>query len=107
MSSTKCEKSLPRAEIVELGEDDDVEEVLRKAAKRAEVLAVGGGDGTVSCAAGVAVEAGVPLAVFPGGTFNHFAKDIGCDTRGQDRRRNPARAASPASTWSASTRATW
>ena len=26
------------------------------------------------------VEAGVPLAVFPGGTFNHFAKDIGCDT---------------------------
>ena len=24
--------------------------------------------------------AGVPLAVFPGGTFNHFAKDIGCDT---------------------------
>ena len=21
-----------------------------------------------------------PLAVFPGGTFNHFAKDIGCDT---------------------------
>ena len=26
------------------------------------------------------MEAGVPLAVFPGGTFNHFAKDIGCDT---------------------------
>ncbi len=24
--------------------------------------------------------AGMPLAVFPGGTFNHFAKDIGCDT---------------------------
>jgi diacylglycerol kinase family enzyme len=76
-------KSLPRAEIVELGEDDDVEEVLRKAAKRAEVLAVGGGDGTVSCAAGVALEAGVPLAVFPAGTFNHFAKDIGCDSVGK------------------------
>jgi undecaprenyl-diphosphatase len=44
------------------------------------VLAVGGGDGTVSCAAGVAVESGLPLAVFPGGTFNHFAKDIDCDT---------------------------
>ena len=28
-------------------------------------------------AASVAVEAGVPLAVFPAGTFNHFAKDIG------------------------------
>ena len=41
---------------------------------------MGGGDGTVSCAAGIALDAGVPLAVFPGGTFNHFAKDIGCDT---------------------------
>jgi undecaprenyl-diphosphatase len=76
-------ESLPRAEIVELGEDDDVEEALRKAANRTEVLAVGGGDGTVSCAAGVALEAGVPLAVFPGGTFNHFAKDIGCDSVGK------------------------
>ena len=71
---------LPQTEIVELGEDDDVQEVLCKVAERAEVLAVGGGDGTVSCAAGVAVEAGLPLAVFPGGTFNHFAKDIGCDS---------------------------
>jgi diacylglycerol kinase family enzyme/membrane-associated phospholipid phosphatase len=76
-------ESLPRAEIVELGADDDVEKVLRKVANRAEVLAVGGGDGTVSCAAGVALEAGVPLAVFPGGTFNHFAKDIGCDSVGK------------------------
>ncbi|KAA0086610.1 phosphatase PAP2 family protein [Mycolicibacterium sp. P9-64] len=72
--------SLPRAEIVELSESDDVFEVLRSAAERAEVLAVAGGDGTVSGAAGIAVGTGVPLAVFPGGTFNHFAKDIGCDT---------------------------
>lgn len=72
--------SLPAAEVVELGEDDDMVSALQEAAGRAEVLAVGGGDGTVSCAAGVAVEHGVPLAVFPGGTFNHFAKDIGCDT---------------------------
>jgi undecaprenyl-diphosphatase len=71
---------LPQTEIVELGEDDDAVEVLRKAAGRAEVLAVGGGDGTVSYAAGAAAEAGVPLAVFPCGTFNHFAKDIGCDS---------------------------
>jgi undecaprenyl-diphosphatase len=73
-------ESLPQAEIVEIDGADDVEEVMRKAAQRADVLAVGGGDGTVSCAAGVAMDAGVPLAVFPGGTFNHFAKDIGCDT---------------------------
>jgi diacylglycerol kinase family enzyme/membrane-associated phospholipid phosphatase len=73
-------ESLPEAEIVELREDDDAEKVLREAAQRAEVLAVAGGDGTVACAAGVALEAGIPLAVFPGGTFNHFAKDIGCDS---------------------------
>lgn len=73
-------ESLPRTEIVQLGADDDIPAALRDAAKRAEVLAVGGGDGTVSAAAAVAVDAGIPLAVFPGGTFNHFAKDVGCDT---------------------------
>jgi diacylglycerol kinase family enzyme/membrane-associated phospholipid phosphatase len=76
----EVQKSLPRAEIVELAESDDLEQALREAAGRAEVLAIGGGDGTVSCAAAIAVETGLPLAVFPGGTFNHFAKDIGCDT---------------------------
>ena len=73
-------EKLPNLEIVELAEDDDPQAAFRAAAQRAEVLAVGGGDGTVSCAAAVAVETGVPLAVFPAGTFNHFAKDIGCDT---------------------------
>ncbi|RDH74180.1 phosphatase PAP2 family protein [Mycolicibacterium moriokaense] len=72
--------ALPAAEVVELGEDDDLEAALREAAQRAEVLAVGGGDGTVSVAASVAVDHDLPLAVFPGGTFNHFAKDIGCDS---------------------------
>ncbi|GLP77943.1 putative phosphoesterase, PA-phosphatase related protein [Mycobacterium antarcticum] len=72
--------ALPAMEIVELAEDDVVEEVLRSAAERAEVLAVGGGDGTVACAAAAALASDRPLAVFPGGTFNHFAKDIGCDT---------------------------
>jgi diacylglycerol kinase family enzyme/membrane-associated phospholipid phosphatase len=73
-------KALPKAEIVELGQDDDLVAALHSAAERAEVLAVGGGDGTVSCAAGAAIAAGIPLAVFPSGTFNHFAKDIGCET---------------------------
>lgn len=72
--------ALPLAEIIELSEDDDVQAVLRSAAEHAEVLGIGGGDGTVAAAAEIAVEAGVPLAVFPAGTFNHFAKDIGCDT---------------------------
>ncbi len=73
-------KALPRAKIVELTHDDNLEEALRSAALDAEVLAIGGGDGTVAAAAAVALEMGVPLAVFPAGTFNHFAKDIGCDT---------------------------
>jgi undecaprenyl-diphosphatase len=72
--------ALPQAEIVEVEQGDDIAETLRSAAGRAEVLAVGGGDGTVSAAAGVALDAKLPLAVFPGGTFNHFAKDIGCET---------------------------
>ena len=70
---------LPKAKIVELTANDDMIQVLRGAAERAEVLGVGGGDGTVACAAAVAADLGRPLAVFPGGTFNHFAKDIGCD----------------------------
>jgi undecaprenyl-diphosphatase len=74
-------EALPAAEIVELtGAEDDLVTVMRDVASRAQVLAVGGGDGTVSCAARVAVETGLPLAVFPGGTYNHFAKDIGCET---------------------------
>lgn len=69
---------LPAAEIVELDiEHDDLAEVIRAAAQRAEVLAVGGGDGTVNLAAQLAIEAGVPLLVLPGGTFNHFAGDLG------------------------------
>ncbi len=76
----EARKALPGMEIVGLDKDDDIEAVLRETAKRVDVLAIGGGDGTVACAAGIAVEQGVPLAVFPGGTFNHFAKDIGCDS---------------------------
>lgn len=72
-------RALPKVEIVELRREDDVDEVLRSAAERADVLGVAGGDGTVACAAGVAASTGRPLAVFPAGTFNHFAKDIGCD----------------------------
>ena len=79
----EAREALPKMEIVELGKDDDLEDVLRAAAGRAEVLAIGGGDGTVAAAAGVALATDRPLAVFPGGTFNHFAKDIGCDTVAQ------------------------
>ena len=50
---------------------------MRDAAVSAEVLAVGGGDGSVSAAARVAADTGLPLLVLPGGTLNHFAADLG------------------------------
>ncbi|MCS3876512.1 phosphatase PAP2 family protein [Gordonia amarae] len=68
--------SLPAAEIVDLDEDSDIDAIAADAAGRAEFLGVAGGDGTVATIARHAIEAGKPLAVFPAGTFNHFAKDI-------------------------------
>jgi undecaprenyl-diphosphatase len=68
-------EKLPRAEVVRA--EDDIDKVLRDAAGRATVLGAMGGDGTLNCAAGIALEAGLPLAVFPGGTLNHFAADLG------------------------------
>jgi undecaprenyl-diphosphatase len=70
--------ALPRAEIVEC-EPADVQAELEKAADRAVVLGVCGGDGTVNAAAEIALRHGVPLAVLPGGTLNHFAYDLGVE----------------------------
>ncbi|GHH50475.1 undecaprenyl-diphosphatase [Streptomyces candidus] len=75
---------LPEAEIMACGAGDDLMAVLDKAVaragERAGVLGVCGGDGTVSAAAARAARAGLPLAVFPGGTLNHFALDAGATT---------------------------
>lgn len=49
---------------------------MQRAAAGAEVLGVAGRDGTVGAAAEAALAAGIPLAVFPAGTFNHFAKAL-------------------------------
>lgn len=69
--------SLPAADVVRCGPDDDVADCLRAAAERATVLGVMGGDGTVNCAAGIALDARLPLAVIPGGTLDHFASEVG------------------------------
>jgi diacylglycerol kinase family enzyme/membrane-associated phospholipid phosphatase len=73
---------LPYAEIVQPGEDDDLVQVMGDAAKRGRALAVAGGDGTVNAAAAAALAADVPLAVFPAGTLNHFARDAGLESLG-------------------------
>ncbi|GED99618.1 putative phosphoesterase, PA-phosphatase related protein [Gordonia spumicola] len=72
--------ALPAAEIVELTDDSDIDVIAADAAARARFLGVAGGDGTVATVAAHAIEADKPLAVFPAGTFNHFAKDIGAQT---------------------------
>ncbi|MEU5980474.1 phosphatase PAP2 family protein [Streptomyces sp. NPDC047315] len=71
--------ALPRAEVVEC-EPGEVAAELARAAQRARVLGVYGGDGTINAAATVAVSRGLPLAVFPGGTYNHFAHDLGIES---------------------------
>lgn len=70
--------ALPAAEVVESA-PADVPAELEKAAARARALGVCGGDGTVNAAAEVALRHGLPLAVLPGGTLNHFAYDLGIE----------------------------
>ncbi|BBB01141.1 hypothetical protein RVR_8404 [Actinacidiphila reveromycinica] len=73
--------ALPEAAVAECTEDDDLAELLELAAQSAAqeggALGVCGGDGTVREAAAVALRHRLPLAVFPGGTRNHFAADLG------------------------------
>ncbi|MFB7273305.1 bifunctional phosphatase PAP2/diacylglycerol kinase family protein [Streptomyces sp. NPDC056244] len=71
--------ALPFAEVVECA-PDEVDAELEKAAGRCRALGVLGGDGTVNRAARTAARHGLPLAVFPGGTLNHFAYDLGTET---------------------------
>jgi undecaprenyl-diphosphatase len=76
--------ALPKASVTQRTEDDDLAGLLEKAARSAVesggALGVCGGDGTVCLAAATALRHGLPLAVFPGGSRNHFALDLGFDT---------------------------
>lgn len=75
---------LPEADIRLCEGGDDLQLVLGQAAKdvgaRGGALGIAGGDGTVNAAAVLAAEGGLPLAVFPAGTLNHFATDLGLPT---------------------------
>ncbi|MER5888754.1 phosphatase PAP2 family protein [Streptomyces sp. NPDC001941] len=83
-SAERIRELLPRADVREPGDGEDLSDVLKKAADDAEraggALGVCGGDGTVGTAALLALERSLPLAVFAGGTHNHFAKDVGVPT---------------------------
>ncbi|MDE8651582.1 diacylglycerol/lipid kinase family protein [Novosphingobium album (ex Liu et al. 2023)] len=58
-------------------EGRDIPQAVARA--RGGTVAVGGGDGTLSCAAGVLARQQRRLAVLPLGTLNHFAHAIGLD----------------------------
>jgi diacylglycerol kinase family enzyme/membrane-associated phospholipid phosphatase len=68
---------LPQADLVKLEPGVDVADVLQAWVATARAIGVAGGDGTVSAVAAVAVRHGLPVAVFPTGTLNHFARDAG------------------------------
>jgi diacylglycerol kinase family enzyme len=66
---------LPEAEFVETA---DGAELLRTIeGDTSEVVVAAGGDGTVSAVASRIAGTGRALGVIPGGTWNHFAKDLG------------------------------
>jgi diacylglycerol kinase family enzyme/membrane-associated phospholipid phosphatase len=67
---------LPAARVVRV-QPDELEQALQDAARTCRALGAAGGDGTVNTAAGIALEHGLPLAVLPLGTLNHFAGELG------------------------------
>ncbi|HEV8378320.1 MAG TPA: diacylglycerol kinase family protein [Tepidisphaeraceae bacterium] len=48
--------------------------------EKPEAIVAGGGDGTISCVAGILAHSNIPLGVLPLGTLNHFARDLGIPT---------------------------
>ncbi|MFF6996373.1 diacylglycerol/lipid kinase family protein [Streptomyces sp. NPDC008313] len=82
--SERLRSLLPKAGVTVAEDGQDLAELMERAALRAKeeggALGACGGDGTVNVATSTAARIGVPLAVFPGGTFNHFAVDLGNQT---------------------------
>jgi diacylglycerol kinase family enzyme len=64
---------------IRLTEPDKLSDALAEAAKAPglDALVAGGGDGTLSCAAGHLAGTGRPLGILPLGTLNHLARDAG------------------------------
>src|SRR4051812_25368358 len=64
---------------IRLTDPDDLFDALGEAARAPglDALVAGGGDGTLSCAAGHLADTGRPLGILPLGTLNHLARDAG------------------------------
>ncbi|MFD6064283.1 phosphatase PAP2 family protein [Rhodococcus wratislaviensis] len=77
--SEEITTALPKADVRALDTDRDFAEQLDTwvTDRKPRALGVCGGDGTVVAVASAAARHALPLAVFPGGTLNHFARDAG------------------------------
>ena len=73
----ELEEAFPKATILEIGDDLDVDTALKEASASGKAIGMAGGDGSVGAAAQVAHDVGKPLVVIPAGTLNHLARDLG------------------------------
>lgn len=78
--SDELRAALPSANIIALEAPGELERTLNDAAADARAIGVVGGDGSINTAVSVALDHGCPLLVIPGGTLNHFARDLGLDS---------------------------
>jgi diacylglycerol kinase family enzyme len=63
--------------VLAAGGEDMIAAARRGVEEGAQLIAAGGGDGTINAVASVVVDSGVTFGVLPLGTLNHFAKDLG------------------------------
>jgi diacylglycerol kinase family enzyme len=73
----RCKKDDRELRIVVTRDVGTLRQVIGTANELGASLVVGGGDGTLSHAAGLLLDSELALGVLPLGTFNHFAKDAG------------------------------
>lgn len=63
--------------VLAAGGADMIAAARRALEEGAQLVAAGGGDGTINAVASVLVGSGITFGVLPMGTLNHFAKDLG------------------------------
>lgn len=73
-----------RFAVREVGPEELPDAVRSVIAEGAQRILVAGGDGTIRTAAGVVAGTDVELAILPGGTLNHFARDHAIPTAHAD-----------------------
>jgi diacylglycerol kinase family enzyme len=66
-----------KADIIECPGSSIKNEMQSILSKNPDVIAVSGGDGTISSAAQYLINTEIALGIIPSGTLNHFAKDAG------------------------------